>query len=88
MSEGTMRDRRPARLADEWPDSKGERTVRQLIRKASGDTDPVLIFSFAGERREDADAAVVVLKGRDVVRCFREWAKRNGVLTPGKGVER
>lgn len=62
-----------------WPAAH----VQQLVRAAERDTDAVSMFT-AGDR---PDCSVVVLKGRDVVRCFREWAERNRLLTPGKDVE-
>lgn len=65
-------------------------TVKELLTKAERDSDPVSIFS-TGPRHahivEYADRAVVVIRGRDVLRCFREWAERNRLLTPRKPVE-
>lgn len=73
-------------LAKEWRESGGAQRVATLLRRASEDTDLVSMFSFCGEHVEAAECSVVVIRGRDVVRSFREWAERNGVLTPGKPV--
>lgn len=64
----------------------GAARVRTLLRAANRDSDQVSISSF-GESPENLDGAVVVLKGDAVVRCFREWAVRNRLLTPGKPIE-
>lgn len=74
---------RPA-LRKAWPDAHPQK-VRQLLRAAELDTDAVSIHSV-GESFERPDFAVVVVKGRYAVRCFREWAASNGLLTPGKDV--
>lgn len=73
-------------LATEWHQSGGMPRVAALLLQASKDTDLVSMFSFCGEHRDAAECSVVVIRGRDVVRSFREWAERQGVLTPGKPV--
>lgn len=73
-------------LASEWRASGGAQRVVTLLQHASSDTDLVSMFSFCGKHREIAECSVVVIRGRDVVRSFREWAERNGMLTPGKPV--
>ncbi len=71
------------RLEKRWA---GAARVRTLLREANRDSDQVSISSF-GESPGKIDGAVVVLKGDAVVRCFREWAVRNRLLTPGKPVK-
>jgi hypothetical protein len=61
-------------------------STKQLLAAAAKDTDRVSIYSL-GDTLERADLAVIVLKGRDELRLFRDWAERNGLLTPGKPVE-
>lgn len=64
----------------------GPSRIRTLLKHAERDSDPVSMFHI-GDRIDDVEVSVVVLKGRDVVRCFREWAERNRIFTPGKPVD-
>jgi hypothetical protein len=60
--------------------------VLTLMHLASRDTDAVSMFSF-GESVHNAEAGVAVLRGPELVACFRDWAEAQGVFTRGKPVE-
>lgn len=52
---------------------------KRVIAGAERDPDPVSMMVL-GDSHETAEGAVVVLKGRDTVLLFEQWAKRNKIM--------
>jgi len=55
--------------------------LRRLVQAANRSPDPVALVVL-GESMERSEGAVVILRGRDTVRLFEQWAVRNRVLDP------
>jgi len=60
-------------------------TVPQLLALARQDTDRVSVF-VDGSTWDDADAAILVIKGGRLARDLVSMFERQGLITPGKGV--
>ena len=60
-------------------------TVPQLLALARQDTDRVSVF-VDGSTWDDADAAILVIKGGRLARDLVTMLERQGLITPGKEV--
>lgn len=60
-------------------------TTRQLLERASKDTDPISVF-VNGTDWSDADCAIFVVKGRDRARAVYAMFVRQDLITEGKPV--
>ena len=91
MAEGIKRNAPRPGLAGYFGGSVRElgRSLKGLLRDADRDTDVVSITVLSQGPRGDnlrADGAVIVIKGGNYVELFEQWAKRCGLLTPGKPI--
>lgn len=90
MAEGVSRHRPPG-LAGYFGRSQRElgAELKRLLKEADRDTDVVSITVLSQGPRGDnlrADGAVVIIKEGRYVELFEQWAKRCGLLTPGKPI--
>lgn len=57
--------------------------LRGLVNAANRSPDVVSMLVL-GKDMDHAEGAIVVLRGRQAVQLFEQWAIRNRVLTPGR----
>lgn len=60
--------------------------LRTLLRDANKDTDPASILYFAPNGKEDAEFAVIIVKGREQTKVVANNLEAMKLYTPGKPI--